>query len=35
MSQVSLKDEEIKGLKGENHKLAEAIKKKEEERNFF
>ena len=35
MSQVSLKYEEIKGLKLENQKLAEAINKKEEERTFF
>ena len=35
MFQVSLKDEEIKGLKSKNHKLAKVVKKKEEERNFF
>ena len=35
MSQVSLKDEEIKGLKSENWKLDKVVKKKEEEKNFF
>ena len=30
MSQLSLKEEEIKGLKVENHKLVEAVKEKEE-----
>ena len=32
MSQVSLRDEEIKGLKAKNKKLAEMIKRKEEEK---
>ena len=35
MSQVSLRDEEIKSLKKGNQKLAEIIKKKEEEIKLF
>ena len=35
MSQVILNENEIKGLKVENWKLDEVIKKKEEERNNF
>ena len=35
MSQVSLKEEEIKGLKIENQNLVEAVKEKEEERKNF
>ena len=35
MPQVNLRDEEIKSLKTQNQKLAEIIKKREEERNIF
>ena len=35
MSQVSLIYEEIKGLKIENQRMAEIVKKKEEEKLFF
>ena len=35
MSQVILKEEEIKGLKMENQKLVEAMNKEEEERKSF
>ena len=35
MSQVSWRDEEIKGLKTENQRLVDMIKKKEEEKRFF
>ena len=35
MSQFILKEDEIKGLKVEKHKLVEVIKKKEEERKRF
>ena len=35
MSQVILREEEMKGLKAENQKLDEIVKKKEEENIFF
>ena len=35
MPQVNLRNEEIKSLKTQNQKLAEIIKKREEERNIF
>ena len=35
MSQVILRDEEIKSLKTKNQRLAEIIKKKEEEKRLF
>ena len=35
MSQVILRDEEIKGLKIENQRMAEIVKKKEEEKRFI
>ena len=35
MSQVSLRDEEIKGLKAETQLFSEMINKKEEEKRLF
>ena len=35
MSQVSLRDKEIMGLKNQNQNLAEAVKKKKEERRLI
>ena len=35
MSQVSLRDKEIIGLKSQNQNLADVVKKKEEERKLL